>query len=607
MGDQKSRIFMSSYHTLPLDEVAEALGGDVHGAQVRAPGPGHSAEDRSLSVRPDPTALDGFLIHSFSGDDLIECRDHVREKLGLPKFEKNANGGSRARNGNGHDADAADNWNDPDFSILDDRRGDLPDFPIDVLSPPWQQWAKDAAHGAGVTIDHVVVPLLGIASSLIGTARRVRASKSWSQPFTLWAGVVGLSGTGKTPGLDVTRRALGKIEHDRKTRIKDLRREHESNAERARASYKTWKASVAEAAEEGLPPPPMPDDANVPDDFVAPRLYVSDSTVERIATLLQARPRGMLMLCDELAGLFLNLSRYSGGTDRPFWLECWNGGPYVVERMGRPTLVLDHLLVGLVGGFQPDRVVKSFQGDADGLYARMLFAWPPEPSYQALTDDTEEVEPEFENALVRLIDLAAEERDELIVTHVPLSAEAREAFEEFRKFVHHEKAPLDGREREWWAKAQAQVLRLAGTLAYLDWARRTAGQPFLVQEPNRIEVGFINDAVQLVRDYFWPHARAALRQIGLSERHAKARRVLRWIRAYGKTEVSLKDIRRDALNQSLDADQTQALLDRLVKAGWLRETTTPTAGRSIRRWAVNPKLSAEGDAGSAGIAQSAGK
>ena len=111
--------------------------------------------------------------------------------------------------------------------------------------------------------------------------------------------------------------------------------------------------------------------------------------------------------------------------------------------------------------------------------------------------------------------------------------------------------------------------------------------------------------MRLVRDYFWPHSRAALRQIGLSERHADARRALRWIQTHRKTEISLKDIRRDALNQSLDADQTQELLNALVKAGWLRETTTPTAGRSVRRWAVNPKLFSESNAESAGSAGSA--
>jgi hypothetical protein len=199
-------------------------------------------------------------------------------------------------------------WTDPDFSILDDRRGELPDFPLDVFSPAWQQWAKDAARGAGVSVDHVLVPLLGIAASLIGTARRVRPSKSWSEPFALWVAVVGFSGSGKTPGLSVTRNALAKIERDRKNRIEALRQKHDSDAERARAIFKAWKDSVKEAVEKKVPAPPMPNDANVPDDFVAPRLFISNSTIERITVLLKARPRGMLMICDELAGLFLNKS-----------------------------------------------------------------------------------------------------------------------------------------------------------------------------------------------------------------------------------------------------------------------------------------------------------
>ena len=87
----------------------------------------------------------------------------------------------------------------------------MPPFPLDVLSPSWQEWATNAAHGAGTAIDHVVVPLLGIASSLIGIARRVRPSKSVAEPFTMWTAIVGYSGTGKTPGLDVTQRALAKV------------------------------------------------------------------------------------------------------------------------------------------------------------------------------------------------------------------------------------------------------------------------------------------------------------------------------------------------------------------------------------------------------------
>jgi hypothetical protein len=38
-------------------------------------------------VKPDATAHDGFLVHSFAGDDPMACRDHVRKLLGLTQFE----------------------------------------------------------------------------------------------------------------------------------------------------------------------------------------------------------------------------------------------------------------------------------------------------------------------------------------------------------------------------------------------------------------------------------------------------------------------------------------------------------------------------------------
>jgi hypothetical protein len=167
-----------------------------------------------------------------------------------------------------------------------------------------------------------------------------------------------------------------------------------------------------------------------------------------------------------------------------------------------------------------------------------------------------------------------------------LAPEAIADFEEFRQLIHRAKQSLDGREREWLAKAQAHALRLAGTLQFLDWA--FAGG----DEPTQIDSQAVNAAVILVYEYFWPHSRASLRQIGLSERHANARRVLRWLAAEHRDEFSREDIRLHALGRTQDADRTQALIDTLVKAGWCREVTQERkgAGRPPRRWATNPKL-----------------
>jgi hypothetical protein len=70
-----------------LKEAAVKLGGHVSGAEILCPGPGHSAKDRSLAVKPDVAAKSGFLVYSHSGDDPLVCRDYVRQKLGLPEFQ----------------------------------------------------------------------------------------------------------------------------------------------------------------------------------------------------------------------------------------------------------------------------------------------------------------------------------------------------------------------------------------------------------------------------------------------------------------------------------------------------------------------------------------
>jgi hypothetical protein len=324
-----------------------------------------------------------------------------------------------------------------------------------------------------------------------------------------------------------------------------------------------------------------------PGPFIPLRLYVADATIERLADLLYARPQGMLMLRDELAALFLNMSRYNGGQDNEFWLESWNGDAHPVERMGR-TRHVAHLLIGIVGGMQPDKLETSFEGDHDGMYARVLFAWPQEPGCADLNNDADEIDDDVLNIMSRVNNLAKFENDHLIVKKVPLSAESRRGFAQFRRFAHEAGGAFEGREREWYAKTTAHVLRLACAITFIEWAITTE-----VAEPSAVSEAAMQAAIELVRDYFWPHARACLRQIGLTQRHADARRVLKWIRAKGRHEVSREEVRRDALAQRLDADQTAWVLADLVRHGWLKDETTPSGpqgGKPARRWHVNPKL-----------------
>jgi putative DNA primase/helicase len=70
---------------MSLDTAARALGGDIRNGQVVCPGPGHSLRDRSLAVRFNTGG--GYVVHSFAGDDPMDCRDHVDRLLGLPGWK----------------------------------------------------------------------------------------------------------------------------------------------------------------------------------------------------------------------------------------------------------------------------------------------------------------------------------------------------------------------------------------------------------------------------------------------------------------------------------------------------------------------------------------
>ena len=352
-------------------------------------------------------------------------------------------------------------WATPDETLLEDRRGELPKFPCDVFPHPLSSWLLRASRGAGVLIDHIAVPMLGVASSLIGKARRVQASTSWIEPTTIWTSIVGQSGDGKTPGLGVNLRALDRIEEENSPAHREAEHAHLLRAEKAKAALKIWRRACQEALNAKPPrePPPMPIEAVDPGDFIYPSLYVADSTIQRLAKLCEVRPRGMMQIRDELSGLFAGMARQLGA--RSFYLEAWNGNKHVVERVDeKRSITVPNLLVGVIGGFQPDKLARAFAGDEDGMYGRFLFSWPQTPPYTPLTDDIAEVDPVFQSLLIKLIRLPDEdESGQFAPRIISLSRDARDRFEEYRIWVDGVKRGLEGREQHWLVKSESQVLR----------------------------------------------------------------------------------------------------------------------------------------------------
>src|SRR6516164_7398751 len=89
------------------------------------------------------------------------------------------------------------------------------------------------------------------------------------------------------------------------------------------------------------------------------------------------------------AGWLGGFDRYSGcGADRAFFLECWNGGAYVCDRVryhGAPIRI-EHATLAIVGGMVPDRLRKTLKDADDGLVARLILVWPAPVPITSLAD-----------------------------------------------------------------------------------------------------------------------------------------------------------------------------------------------------------------------------
>ena len=69
---------------ISLRELQKIFGGEISTkGELLCPGPGHSAVDRSLSIRPTDDAPNdcGVVFNSFAQDDPGDCLAYIREKL----------------------------------------------------------------------------------------------------------------------------------------------------------------------------------------------------------------------------------------------------------------------------------------------------------------------------------------------------------------------------------------------------------------------------------------------------------------------------------------------------------------------------------------------
>jgi hypothetical protein len=210
-------------------------------------------------------------------------------------------------------------------------------FPVSALPKPVAAFVSECAAATGCDPAFVALPVLTLLGAAIGNTRRLRIKSTYHVPAILWTGIVGESGTGKTPAL----RAALAIAH-----------EHERE--------------LQGRSEPG-------------------RFLVGDTTTEALAEIMASNPRGAFCVRDELAGWFGSIDRYTdrkGGcsADQSFLLSAHDGVPHTVDRRtgDKRHLRIPCASLWVTGGIQPGVLARAM-GKSEreaGLLARLLLACP---------------------------------------------------------------------------------------------------------------------------------------------------------------------------------------------------------------------------------------
>ena len=348
-------------------------------------------------------------------------------------------------------------------------------LPLDVFPQTVQSIILDMATYENYKIEFIATSMLSAVSAALGGTYRIRIKGDWQSNGALYIILVGRPGLGKTPPLEAAFRPI---------------RKHDYALFKAYAvEMEAWKA----AGENGKRP-------------VLKRTIVSDFTPESLLLTHNNNPRSVVILVDEIMGMFNSANRYTNGQLIEQLLTAWSGGALDVTRVSNAIPVhIEHPCINIIGSTQTKRVHELLRKgfEENGLLDRILFVLPKSPQMSEWInrdDDGEMIslaaarwERILDNVLSLDYDTEAEER----IPHIlSMDREAKEYFFSWwnRKVERinsiEDDAEVDSREM----KHPAQVARLALIIQVLRYASDESHLQF-------VDMVSVKAAIRL-NDYF---------------------------------------------------------------------------------------------------------
>lgn len=427
-----------------------------------------------------------------------------------------------------------------------------PSFPSDALPDVLREYVEERARVIGADPCAIAWSALSACSAALDGRTRLRMKRhdAWSVPPSLWVALIGRSSSKKTPIIADAWRPLEQLQNV---------------ALRAYADQVAAYNRIPKEERKDTSPPPRPI-----------RLLSHDATMESIQDILAGQDRGIGVLRDELAGFIGSLDKYSSGgrggaADRAFFLQAYNGGNHVVDRIGRGTVAINNLLITICGGIQPDRLAQFSDLADDGMWQRFV----PIIVNQGEMGTDEDQSDAGQNFTLRLQGLVDASNGDVVAlsegAHNVRAMVEREIFELERA------EPLGGRFASFTGKLAGMFGRLCLVLSYVQ----PRGLGYIVSETTA------QSARTLITKCVIPHAARVYMTMGdVGGSLEITQSIASFILTKKLSRVVLSDLTsgvRACRNQTVQ--EIGRMLSPLVAGAWIVPESELPGNRS---WTVNP-------------------
>jgi hypothetical protein len=425
----------------------------------------------------------------------------------------------------------------------------VPAFPLDVLPPGVSEFVTSESDVIGCDPSTLAMAGLANFSAAIDHRFKLKIMRhgNWRARPALWVLLFGGSSMKKTPPL-------------RDAALNELNELQNANLRSYAAALADWK----KVKDNPDPPPPPP-----------LRYIVKDTTIEKLAEILARNPRGVLVWRDELSGWIGQFDKYGAASaDRGFWLQTYDGGPYLVDRIKRGEIYIPNLSVSIIGGIQPNRLAELHGLTSDGLLQRFL---PVVMLGSVFPKDQPTAGPFNYAELTRKL-VKAEPRQ------LVFDNDGLQCMEDLRRHLHDVEQEAEGVADGF----QAFVGKLAGVAGSLALILHMAARPL---NGGSLPVTFdtVANVSKLMLEFILRHGFEFYRKTETTTEGDRLQRIASYILTSGKTRILASDLTSNVAGlRGLSVFDLNKRASPLVAGGWL---VPEDKGDIVNRaWRVAPAV-----------------